>query len=156
MSSIFSSQPADRILEKVLDGNRISPEEALTLYREGDYLKIMATARTLREKILPHTYASYTMFRVVNYTNYCNVECSFCSFMDEIGNGKGYVLSKEQILEKMDYAVGEGADQMFLQGGVYPDLSFDYYLDVIASVKKNIRTCTFAHFLRLKSSTWKR
>lgn len=136
MASIFSSQPTDKILEKALDGNRISPEEALTLYREGDHLKIMATARTLREKILPHTYASYTMFRVVNYTNYCNVECSFCSFMDEIGNGKGYVLSAEEILEKMDYAVGEGADQMFLQGGVYPDLPFDYYLNVISSVKK--------------------
>ncbi|AKH76813.1 cyclic dehypoxanthinyl futalosine synthase [Leptospira interrogans] len=136
MASIFSSQPTDRILEKALDGNRISPEEALALYREGDHLKIMATARSLREKILPHHYASYTMFRVVNYTNYCNVECSFCSFMDEIGNGKGYVLSVEEILEKMDYAVGEGADQMFLQGGVYPDLSFDYYLNVISAVKK--------------------
>ncbi|EJO71700.1 MULTISPECIES: cyclic dehypoxanthinyl futalosine synthase [Leptospira] len=136
MTSIFSSQPTDRILEKALDGNRISPEEALALYREGDHLKIMATARSLREKILSHQYASYTMFRVVNYTNYCNVECSFCSFMDEIGNGKGYVLSVEEILEKMDYAVGEGADQMFLQGGVYPDLSFDYYLDVISAVKK--------------------
>jgi hypothetical protein len=55
--------------------------------------------------------------------------------MDEIGNGKGYVLTLQEILEKMEFAVGEGANQMFLQGGVYPDLSFDYYLGILSGVK---------------------
>ena len=128
-------EKADKILQKALDGERISKEEALLLYEEGDFLKIQFVARALREKVLSHKYASYTMFRVVNYTNYCNVECSFCSFMDEIGSGKGYVLSKEDIVEKMEFAAKENADQMFLQGGVYPDLKFDYYLDVLSAVK---------------------
>ncbi|HMV43758.1 MAG TPA: cyclic dehypoxanthinyl futalosine synthase [Leptospiraceae bacterium] len=126
----------DKILLKALDGERITSDEALLLYEEGDFLKIQFVARAIREKFLSHKYASYTMFRVVNYTNYCNVECSFCSFMDEIGSGKGYVLSKEQILEKMEFAAKENADQMFLQGGVYPELKFDYYLDVLKTVKE--------------------
>ncbi|TGK21883.1 dehypoxanthine futalosine cyclase [Leptospira fluminis] len=160
MSQIFQKQPSDFILEKALDGERISPAEALELYENGDPLKIMATARELRGRILPLASASYTMFRVVNYTNYCNVECNFCSFMDEIGNGKGYVLSKEEILEKMDYAVAEGADQMFLQGGVYPDLPFDYYLDVISSVKKkypsmHIRAFSPVEIINLEKITGK-
>ncbi|MDZ4727222.1 MAG: cyclic dehypoxanthinyl futalosine synthase [Leptospira sp.] len=124
------------MLIKALDGERISKEEALLLYEEADFLKIQMTARALRERIRPATEASYTMFRVVNYTNYCNVECNFCSFMDEIGNGKGYVLTKEDILQKMGYSMEMGADQMFLQGGVYPEIPYEYYLDVIRSVKE--------------------
>ncbi|MCZ8342995.1 MAG: dehypoxanthine futalosine cyclase [Leptospira sp.] len=134
--SFSPKNPADRILLKASEGKRISGEEALILYEEADFLKVQMVARFLREKVRSHTEASYTMFRVVNYTNYCNVECNFCSFMDEIGNGKGYVLSKEDILQKMDYAVEEGADQMFLQGGVYPNLPFQYYVDVIQTVKQ--------------------
>ncbi|WCL47948.1 cyclic dehypoxanthinyl futalosine synthase [Leptospira sp. GIMC2001] len=126
---------SDRILMEASEGKRISPEEALLLYKDADYLKVMSVARGLREKILSHEYASYTMFRVVNYTNYCNVECSFCSFMDEIGSGKGYNLSKDEIIEKMDYAVDMGADQIFLQGGVNPDLPYEYYTGVIKAVR---------------------
>jgi cyclic dehypoxanthinyl futalosine synthase len=131
---------SDRILMNAFEGNRISPEDALVLYQEADHLKIMAIARFLREKILSHKYASYTGFRVVNYTNYCNVECSFCSFMDEIGTGKGYNLSKEEILEKMKYSVEMGADQIFLQGGVNPELPYSYYIDILKAIKTNFPT----------------
>ncbi|MCB1166875.1 MAG: dehypoxanthine futalosine cyclase [Leptospiraceae bacterium] len=132
---LFANDSTDAILKKALGGTRISREEALELYENGDFLKIQAVARELRNRKVSPAIASYTAFRVVNYTNYCNVECSFCSFMDEIGNGKGYVLSKDDIIKKMDEALAQGADQMFLQGGVYPDLAFDYYLDVIRGVK---------------------
>ncbi|MDX1957915.1 MAG: cyclic dehypoxanthinyl futalosine synthase [Leptospiraceae bacterium] len=130
------TERSDKILDKALEGERISKEEALILYEEADFLKVQMVARAIREKVLSHEFASYTMFRVVNYTNFCNVECSFCSFMDEIGSGKGYVLTLDDILAKMEHAERENADQMFLQGGVYPDLKFDYYLEIISGVKK--------------------
>lgn len=133
----FNEDISDPILKKALSGKRISKEEALELYEKGDFLKIQYVARSLRDRIVSQKFASYTVFRVVNYTNFCNVECSFCSFMDEIGSGKGYVLSKEEILQKMQHASELGADQMFLQGGVYPELSFEYYLEVLSLVKKS-------------------
>lgn len=129
------STPTDRILLDAAEGKRISPQEALLLYKDADHLKVMAIARLLRDKILSHQFASYTMFRVVNYTNYCNVGCSFCSFMDEVGSGKGYNLSIDQILEKMDYAMELSADQIFLQGGVNPELPYSYYIDVLKAIK---------------------
>ncbi len=160
---LFSLNPTrevDRILLDASQGRRISPEEALRLYREGDYLKIIAVARFLREKVLPKNYASYTMFRVVNYTNYCNVECSFCSFMDEIGSGKGYNLTKDEILEKMEYALKVGADQIFLQGGVNPELRYDYYLEILQAVKQrfprmHIRAFSPVEILNLEKITGK-
>lgn len=132
---LYSNIDVDNILNKAIDGVRITKEEALLLYEKGDFLKIQMVARELRERKVSHQFASYTVFRIVNYTNFCNVECSFCSFMDEIGSGKGYVLSREEILSKMDIAVEMGADQMFLQGGVYPELNLDYYTDVLNTVK---------------------
>lgn len=136
MEGILHSSPrAEKILQKAENRERITPEEALILYNEADFLSVQRVARGIREQVLSHKYASYTMFRVVNYTNYCNVECSFCSFMDEIGNGKGYVLTTQEIIDKMEYAQKEGADQMFLQGGVYPELPFDYYLEIISTIK---------------------
>jgi cyclic dehypoxanthinyl futalosine synthase len=143
---LHGTELSDNILQKALDGERITKHEALVLYNEADFLKVQMVARTLREKILSHEFASYTMFRVVNYTNFCNVGCNFCSFMDEIGSGKGYVLSKEDILGKMDHAAKENADQMFLQGGVYPDLKFDYYLDIISAVKQRYPQCHIRAF----------
>ncbi len=155
-----SSETANKILQKSLEGERISKEDALVLLREADFLDIQKVARAHREKVLSHEFASYTMFRVVNYTNYCNVECSFCSFMDEIGNGKGYVLKLDEILEKMEFAKSEGANQMFLQGGVYPDLPFDYYLEVISGVRKkfpdmHIRAFSPVEIINLEQITGK-
>lgn len=130
----------DRVLWEASQGKRISPEEAFVLLEKADPFKIMMVARLLREKVLSHQFASYTLFRVVNYTNYCNVECSFCSFMDEVGSGKGYTLTIDEIIEKMEYAMKIGCDQIFLQGGVNPDLPFDYYLEVLRAIKERFPT----------------
>jgi len=127
--------PTQEILQKALDGKRITPEEAYTLYMEGDFLEMQYVAREIRNRFNKPGIASYTAFRVVNYTNYCNVECSFCSFMDEINSNQGYVLTKDQVLKKMEEAISIGAEQMFFQGGVYPEIPFDYYLDILSSVK---------------------
>ena len=134
--NIFKSEPADYILEKVLAGDRISPSEALELYRTADPLKVMATAREIRNRMHNPSIVTYTMFRIVNYTKYCNVQCSFCSYHrpDE----KNTVLSVDDILEKMRAAVAIGADQMFLQGGINPNIPFDYYCSVLNAVKNSL------------------
>ncbi len=148
-----------QILEKALKGIRITPEEAYYLYIEGDFLEIQYVAREIRNRINQPGIVSYTAFRVINYTNYCNVECSFCSFMDEINSNRGYVLTKDEILKKMEEAIALGAPQMFFQGGVYPKIPFDYYLDILSSVKKefgkeiHIRGFSPIELLNLKNIT---
>ena len=51
--------------------------------------------------------------------------------MDDVGSGKGYVLSLEEMRTKALEAQKLGADQIFLQGGVNPDLPLEYYLEAI-------------------------
>jgi len=137
---IFKSEATDDILEKSLAGERITREEAVRLYRDADFLKVQAAARELRSRKIDSKTASYTIFHVINYTNFCNVECNFCSFMEETASGKGYTLSSEQIVEKMQPSFDKGVHQMFLQGGVNPDLPFDYYLNILRDIKSTFGT----------------
>jgi cyclic dehypoxanthinyl futalosine synthase len=131
-------EPTDYILEKAATGERITPAEALALYERGNFLRIADTAREIRDRRLDPMVVTYTMFRVVNYTTFCNVDCSFCSYFEPPGSPRGVTLSREEIVQKMREAVAIGADQMFLQGGVNPELPFDYYLDVIRAVKREL------------------
>ena len=135
---LFASQTTDYILEKALGGERISPEEALKLYEEADFLKVQAVARELRNRQTDPTAVTYTMFQVVNYTTFCNVDCNFCSFYESYDSPHGKTLSPAEIVEKMRKAVELGANQMFLQGGVDERIPFGYYLEVLRAVKREL------------------
>jgi cyclic dehypoxanthinyl futalosine synthase len=135
MATILKFEPTDSILEKAVAGERISPPEALDLYKSADFLKVIASAREIRNRRHNPTVATYTMFRVINYTTFCTVGCAFCSFHRPMNSPSGSVLSVEEIVRKMRESVAVGAEQMFLQGGVNPDIPFDYYLSALRAVK---------------------
>lgn len=124
------------ILDKALSQIRILPEEALFLWEKGDFKNMGIVAHELRNRRHNPAEVTYTAFRVVNYTNYCNVECSFCSFMDEVTSDKGYTLSTQTILDKIEEALAQDAPQLFLQGGVNPNIPFSYYTNTLRAVKE--------------------
>ena len=134
--SLFGPEKEDYILEKAVAGERITPDEALALHQAGDFMKVALAARRIRNRLHNPAVVTYTMFRIVNYTTYCNVDCSFCSFFEPPGSERGVVLSKEEVVQKMREALVIGADQLFLQGGVNPELPLDYYVDVLRAVKE--------------------
>ncbi len=136
MPEYFRTEKTDYILAKALAGDRLSAQEALDLYHEADFLKVIAAAREMRNRKQDPAVVTYTMFRIVNYTTICNVNCLFCSYHQPPGSPAGVVLSIEAVGEKMQEAVALGANQLFLQGGVNPDIPFDYYVQVIGSIKK--------------------
>ena len=72
---------------------------------------------------------TYIVDRNVNYTNVCNVYCKFCAFYRTERDDDHYVLSLEQIDEKLDELAAEGGVQVLLQGGHHPKLGIDFYLD---------------------------
>jgi cyclic dehypoxanthinyl futalosine synthase len=159
MANFLGSEPTDYILEKSVAGGRISPLEALELYNSTDFLKVMAAAREVRNRKNDPSIATYTMFRIINYTTLCNVNCSFCGFHQPIGSPAGTVLSIEEVVRKMREAAGMGANQMFLQGGVNPDIPFDYYLDALRTVKSvlgpriHIRAFSHSEIMNMEKQT---
>ena len=135
MTYILKHEPTDVILEKAVAGERITPREALDIYNSADFLKVMAVARAVRGKMNNPSVVTYTLFRIVNYTNVCSSACSFCGFHRPPGDPAGRVLTIEEISAKMRAAADAGARQIFLQGGVNPDIPFDYYIDILRGLK---------------------
>lgn len=118
-------------LEKALSGERLSALDALQVLREAKWTEVAQAANEIRHKKLPGNKVGYTAFRIVNYTNVCDVRCSFCSFCRLEADSDAYVLSLEEIRQKTREAKALGADQIFLQGGVHPGIPFEYYLSVL-------------------------
>lgn len=127
-------QTAD-ILEKAATGARISEGEAMMLWRFADFYDLGKTAQRLRASRSDIERVSYTVFQIVNYTNICSINCTFCSFHHKHGSGGGYTLTKDEILEKAAAAREKDCRQIFLQGGVNPEIKYDYYLEVLGALK---------------------
>lgn len=124
------------IYRNIRDGVRITPVEGLELLQHAPWLELAQLAWEKRAEKTPSEQASYTMFRIINYTNVCAVDCSFCSFKRKADDEKSYVLSKEEVFEKIEHARNKGADQVFFQGGVHPDLPLEYYLNILKGIKE--------------------
>ena len=123
------------IYDKVLEGERISPEEALRLFEE-DLSTLGFLANEIRKRHHPENIATFVIDRNVNYTNVCVAGCKFCAFQRKVGSPEGYVLSKEEILKKVQELVDWGGTTLLMQGGLNPDLPIEYYEDLISSIKE--------------------
>lgn len=134
------SYGVDRILARADSGRRISVHDAERLYLEADLTDIGEVANNIRNRMNPGGRVSYIIARNINYTNVCNVDCGFCGFYrsddpKRKGHNEGYVLTREQLREKMnELADGDGV-QALVQGGVNPNLPLEYYTNLLRWMK---------------------
>ncbi len=125
----------DRILERRLEGGRLTLEEGILLY-SCDLLKLGKTAQGLNQALHPDRCVTFIVDRNVSYTNACVVDCDFCAFYRSPGHKEAYTLSYEEIFQKVQELVDLGGTQVLIQGGVNPELPLDYYLDLIRAIRQ--------------------
>src|ERR1700720_886013 len=126
-----------RVVEKVLDGERITAEEAMELYRLplgelgqlADQRRQQAKAQAFRGR--GNEIVTYIVDRNINYTNVCNVYCKFCAFYRPERDADHYVLSHVDIDQKIDELVSIGGVQILIQGGHHPKLPLQWYIDLL-------------------------
>ena len=123
------------ILEAVSAGRRIGEAEALHLFHHADLLDLAVAATAVRNRANDPGRVSYVVDRNVNYTDVCNVYCTFCAFYHKPGDARGYLLTREQLRQKAEETLAVGGTGFLIQGGVNPDLPWDYYLDLVAYLK---------------------
>jgi cyclic dehypoxanthinyl futalosine synthase len=121
-----------KILEKRLKGGRLTLEDGVKLYG-CDLLSLGRAAEKLTPRVIPNA-VTFVVDRNISYTNVCTVGCDFCAFHCPPQAPGAYVLSKEEILEKVGELVRLGGTQVLIQGGVHPDLPLDYYLDMVRAI----------------------
>ena len=125
----------DDVVEKVVDGGRVSAEEALELYSHAPTHLLGALADDIRARKHPSHVVTYIIDRNVNYTNVCVAKCNFCAFYRNVGSSEGYVLGFDEIFQKIDETIDVGGVQLLLQGGHNPDLPLRWYEDLFRAVK---------------------
>jgi cyclic dehypoxanthinyl futalosine synthase len=125
----------DDIAAKVRAGERVTRAEALALYREAPTPLLGQLADLVRARKHATRVVTYIIDRNVNYTNVCVAKCNFCAFYRPVGSSEGYVLSFEEVFQKIDETIAVGGVQLLLQGGHNPDLPLSWYEDLFRAIK---------------------
>ncbi|MFP6903378.1 MAG: cyclic dehypoxanthinyl futalosine synthase [Verrucomicrobiia bacterium] len=136
----------DDLLEKTWEGGRVSPDEALRLY----WLPLEtlgALAHRRRELAKAEAFdgrgneiITFSIDRNINYTNVCNVYCKFCAFWRSEKADDAYVISHEEIDQKIEETIALGGTQILMQGGHHPKLTKQWYLDLLSHIREKFPT----------------
>lgn len=129
----------DRILDKALQGERVNLEECVTLFESDEIEKMGHVANQIMMKHHPEPITTFVIGRNVNYTNICDVYCRFCAFYRRPGSDEGYVLSNEQIFQKIQETIDVGGTEILMQGGTNPNLPFSYYVELLKEIKRRFQ-----------------
>ncbi len=132
---------AESLIDRVIEGERITPEEALDLYRLpleelgalADHRRKLARAEAFGGR--GNEIVTYIIDRNVNYTNVCNVYCKFCAFYRTEKDADSYVITHEEMDAKLDELTEAGGIQVLMQGGHHPSLTIDWYLDLLSHMR---------------------
>ena len=124
----------ENLRAKVRNGARISDIEALELFQSNDLLAIgelaaLANRRQNGDRVY------FNVNRHINYSNICVNRCTFCAFCKGEGDAGAYTLALNDVLAKAAEAAAAGATEIHMVGGLHPDLPFDFYLEMLASIK---------------------
>ena len=131
----------DALLQKVWEGQRVDAVEARRLCSLPlEELGALAHRRRLLAKAKAYDGAgndivTYNIDRNINYTNICNVYCKFCAFYRTEKDVDSYLITKDELDQKIAETLALGGTQILMQGGHHPSLDLDWYLDTLSHIK---------------------
>ncbi len=143
------------ILARYEPGYAFEHRELVILFgaRDGDYRAIRELADDVRRERVGDD-VSFVVNRNINYTNVCTFKCRFCAFskgpLSLNLRGDPYLLSLDEIAERVREAEERGATEVCLQGGIHPNFDGDYYVDVLAAVRAGSPTIHIHAFSALE------
>src|SRR5918998_2411607 len=122
------------ILDRALGGERLTAEDCTALLESHDIARIGVAADEVRRRRHPDGVVTYIIDRNVNYTNVCNVVCTFCAFYRRPGKPYTYVLELDEVCRKIDETVALGGTGVLMQGGLHPDFGIEWYEDLLRAL----------------------
>src|SRR5437588_31798 len=125
----------DDIADKVYADKRLTWDDGRRLVQHHNLPELAELADSVRWRLNPDPVVTYVVGRNVNYTNVCWVRCKFCAFYRVPGHEEGYVLSRQQIFEKIQQMVDLGGIEILMQGGLNPKLKIEWYEDLFRAIK---------------------
>lgn len=134
-SKWYESLGLGDIFEKVHNGQRLSLEEGEQLYRCPSPVAVGALAHRVRTR-LHGKRTFYVLNRHINYSNICVNGCLFCAFGREKDDPGAFLLSLENILDKVaDDSTGK-ITEVHMVGGCHPELPLSHFETVLREIKR--------------------
>jgi cyclic dehypoxanthinyl futalosine synthase len=115
------------LLDRAATGGRLTYDEGVRVFREAPLHELGTAAHARRSSLYPGNDVTYVIDTTINYTNVCNVHCTFCAFFRPEKHGEGYTMSHDQVLARVKHAADQGATQIMIQGGVNPELRLEWF-----------------------------
>jgi len=122
------------ILDRALAGERLTADDCTSLLTSDDFVRIGLAADEVRKHRHPDNIVTYIIDRNINYTNVCNVVCTFCAFYRRPGAKDTYVRTFEEICQKIDETIALGGTGILMQGGLHPDFGIEWYEDLLRTL----------------------
>jgi cyclic dehypoxanthinyl futalosine synthase len=126
--------------------SRLTKEQALELIQNADLKELGILATKRKKELHPKGITTFVVDRNINYTNVCWVDCKFCAFYRHGKDDDAYVLSYNEIDEKIDELLEIGGTQILFQGGVHPKLKIEWYEDLVEHIHKKYPQITIHGF----------
>jgi aminodeoxyfutalosine synthase len=123
------------IQAKVRAGQRLTEADAMWLFDCPDLLAIGELAAWANERRNGRR-VFFNVNRHINYTNICVNRCKFCAFSRTADEAGAYCFDLDEIRNRAMEAANQGATEIHIVGGLHPDLPFEYYLDILRTVRE--------------------
>ena len=88
------------LLEKAVEGGRLTPDEGLRLIESHDLVAMGRAADAVTRRLHPEPFRTYNIDRNINYTNECAAVCDFCAFYRPPGHDEVYVLPRDVLYQE--------------------------------------------------------
>ncbi len=125
------------IAAKVRDGVRLDEADAELCFTTPHVLHLGQLANAVRRRL----WGDVTFFNVnrhLNPTNICvyTYNCKFCSFAALPGEAHAWQMSHEEVYRRAAEQGGNQVTEFHIVGGLHPDLSLDWYLEMLRGLKE--------------------
>lgn len=122
---------------RVLEGGRLTAEEALFLHDHAELDTLAFLADAMRARKHPEPVVTYIIDRNLNPTNVCVTDCDFCAFYAKPKDlEKAYVLDREEIYRRVQETVDVGGVQILMQSGHHPKLGTEWFEELMRDLKQ--------------------
>ncbi|MBL6970431.1 MAG: CofH family radical SAM protein, partial [Campylobacterales bacterium] len=114
--------------------SRLTNEQALELIQNSSLIELGQMATKKKKELHPKGVTTFVVDRNINYTNICWVDCKFCAFYRHQKDEDAYILTYDEIDQKIDELLEIGGTQILFQGGVHPKLKIEWYEDLVEHI----------------------
>jgi aminodeoxyfutalosine synthase len=121
--------------EKILNQQRITPEEGILLFEKASLPFLGALANHVREHLHGHkTYFNRNFH--IEPTNVCVFTCQFCSYSRLYAHrDEGWELSQQQMLDIVKSYDGKPVTEVHIVGGVHPKMNLEFFTELLQKIK---------------------